>query len=83
MAESKVSFRVNDVVPQLIAYGEQEAAEKLETLDENALHEIGVLAFEHYLVPKTILNKAICLGVIEYIEGARRELRRKRRVFKK
>lgn len=83
MVESKVTFRVQDIVPQLVAYGEQEASEKLETFSDDALHEIGVLAFRYYLVPKTILNKAICLGVVEYIEGSPRELKRKRRVFNK
>jgi hypothetical protein len=83
MAESVVKFRKQDIVPQLIAYGEDEAAEKLKSLDEKAVHRIGVLAFKHYLVPKTILNKAICLGVIEYLEGKSRELKRKRRIYSK
>ena len=81
MAESSVNFCAQDIVPQLIAYGEQEAADKLSNLDEAAIYKIGVLAFKHYLAPKTILYKAICLGVIEYLEGAPRELKRKRRVF--
>lgn len=81
--ESKVTFRTIDIVPQLIAYGEPEAAEKLMQLDESALLKIGVIAFENYLVPKTILNKAICLAVVEFFEGSKRELRRKRRIFPK
>jgi hypothetical protein len=81
--ESKVTFRPVDIAPQLIAYGEPDAAEKLMQLDDSSLHKIGVLAFNNYLVPKTILNKAICLAVIEYLEGTKRELRRKKRVFPK
>ncbi|PIA66083.1 hypothetical protein [Pseudomonas sediminis] len=81
--ESKVTFRPVDIAPQLIAYGEPEAAEKLMQLDDCSLHKIGVLAFNNYLVPKTILNKAICLAVIEHLEGTKRELRRKKRIFPK
>lgn len=83
MAESVVTFKVKDIVPQLLAYGEDEAAEIVVGLDDKAIHAVGVLAFRHYLAPKTILYKAICLGIVEYIEGAPRELNRKRRVFKK
>lgn len=79
----QITFRVKDIVPQLMAYGEEEAAEKLEVLSEDDLLKVGELAFNHYLVPKTILDKAICLGVIEHLEGCARELRRKRRIFKK
>jgi len=79
----QVTFKVKDIVPQLIAYGEEEAAEKLVTFSKDDLLKVGELAFNHYLVPKTILNKAICLGVIEHLEGCARELKRKRRVFKK
>ncbi|GGJ98206.1 hypothetical protein GCM10009304_25180 [Pseudomonas matsuisoli] len=81
--ESKVTFRLADIAPQLIAYGEPEAAEKLMQLDDCSLHKIGVLAFDNYLVPKTILYKAVCLAVVEYLEGTKRELRRKKRVFPK
>lgn len=81
--ESKVTFRPVDIAPQLIAYGEPEAAEKLMQLDESSLHKIGVLAFDNYLVPKTILYKAVCLAVVEHLEGTKRELRRKKRVFPK
>lgn len=81
--ESKVTFRPIDIAPQLVAYGESEAAEKLMQLDESSLHKIGVIAFDNYLVPKTILYKAVCLAVIEHLEGTKRELRRKKRVFPK
>ncbi|KJU77946.1 hypothetical protein OF113_18230 [Ectopseudomonas chengduensis] len=81
--ESKVNFRPVDIAPQLIAYGEPEAAEKLVQLDDCSLDKIGVLAFDNYLVPKTILYKAICLAVVEYLEGSKRELSRKKRVFQK
>ncbi len=83
MAMSHVSFRVQGIVPQLRAYGEEWAVEKLLAVNEDDLFKIGELAFVHYLVPKTILDKAICLGVVEYFEGSSRPLRRKRRVFQK
>ncbi|MNM36929.1 hypothetical protein D3C81_476500 [compost metagenome] len=81
--ESKVTFRIKDIVPQLIAYGESEAAKHMIDLDEQSLHRIGVIAFRNHLIPKTTLDKAICLAVIEHLEGSKRELCRKRRVFHK
>jgi hypothetical protein len=80
MQRSKVSFRIQDAVQQLLAYGEPEAAKKLPTLSESEIEKIGELAYRHYLIPKTILNKAICLGTVEFLEGEARPLNRKRRV---
>lgn len=83
-ARSKVHFKPGDLVRELEAYGEQEAAEKLQELDEQAIAAIGVLASRHYSGPDNpILDKAICLGVVEFLEEKARPLRRKRRAYPK
>ena len=83
-SRSKVHFKPGDLVRELMAYGEPEAAEKLQGLDEQAIAAIGVLASRHYSGPDNpILDKAICLGVIEFLEERARPLRRRRRVYLK
>ena len=83
-ARSTVHFDPRDLVRELVAYGETDAAEKLLILDQHAIAAIGVLASRHYSAPDNpILDKAICLGVVEFLEGQARPLKRKRRLYPK
>jgi len=83
-ARSTVHFNPGDLVRELLAYGETDAAERLLLLDEQAIAAIGVLASRHYSAPDNpILDKAICLGIVEFLEEQARPLNRKRRVYPK
>ena len=83
-ARSTVHFDPLDLVRELVAYGETDAAEKLLILDQHAIAAIGILASRHYSAPDNpILDKAICLGVVEFLEGQARPLNRKRRLCPK
>ena len=77
--QSKVTFDPKTLVRELIAYGEPEAAATLPTLSSDAIEAIGVRAYSLWV--GMMLDKAICLAVVEYIEGAPRPLRRKRRQY--
>jgi hypothetical protein len=79
--QSLVRFEPKSLVRELIAYGEPEAAEKLMTLEPAAIEAIGIRA--HQLWSEIMLDKAICLAIVEYVEGAPRPLRRKRRTYAK
>jgi hypothetical protein len=81
-ARSTVHFNPSSLVRELIAYGETEAAERLMQLDHQGIAAIGVLASKHYSAPDNpILDKAICLGVVEFLEEQARPLKRKRRLY--
>lgn len=82
---STIVFSPTDMIRELEAYGETEAAEKLIGLSDSQIREIGLLAHAHYSRADDgrgpVLDTAICLGVIEFLEGSPRPLRRKRRVY--
>ena len=83
-ARSTVHFDPRDLVRELLAYGETGAAETLLILDQQAIAAIGVLASRHYSAPDNpILDKAICLGIVEFLEEQARPLKRKRRLYPK
>jgi len=83
-ARSTVHFNPRDLVRELEAYGETEAAAKLLLLDQQAIAAVGVLASRHYAGPDNpILDKAICLGLVEFLEEHARPLKRKRRIYPK
>jgi hypothetical protein len=83
-ARSSVIFKPEDLVRELVAYGEVEAADVLIRLDQQAIDAIGVLASRHYSADsRPILDKSICLGIVEFIEGRARPLKRKRRMYPK
>jgi hypothetical protein len=67
-----------------VAFGEVDAAEKLLQLDAQSIAAIGVLASRHYSAPdRPFLDKAICRGIVEFLEGRARPLRRSRRKYPK
>jgi hypothetical protein len=83
-ARSTVNFNPRDLARELAAYGEADAAEKLLQLDEREIAAIGVLASRHYSAPdRPMLDKAICLGIVEFLEERARPLRRNRRLYAK
>ncbi len=83
-ARSTVNFNPHDLVKELVAYGETDAADMLLQLDQQGIAAIGVLASKHYSAPdRPILDKAICLGIVEFLEERARPLKRKRRLYPK
>ncbi len=83
-ARSTVNFDPGDLVRELVAFGEVDAADKLLQLDAQSIAAIGVLASRHYSAPdRPFLDKAICRGIVEFLEGRARPLRRSRRKYPK
>ncbi len=81
-ARSTVTFEPRDLVKELVAFGETEAAQRLMQLDAQAIAAIGVLASRHYSADdRPFLDKAICRGIVEFLEGQARPLRRTRRKY--
>jgi len=84
---SSILFEPQSIVKELIAYGEPEAANRLLLLTSESLQVIGRRAheisceFEGGHGPMIVT--AICLAVVEHVEGKRRPLRRKRRRYPK
>ena len=80
---SSILFEPRSIAEELIAYGEPEAADRLLSLTSESLQVIGGRAqeisceFEGEHGPMIVT--AICLAVVEHVEGKRRPLRRKRR----
>jgi hypothetical protein len=86
-AGNTVAFNPEKIVPELIAYGEPEAAAKLVQLSAQELQVIGRRAHELWSdftgERGPMLDKAICLAVVERVEGQPRDLKRKRRQYPK
>nr|WP_321329375.1 hypothetical protein [Alcaligenes faecalis] len=83
-ARSWVTFSPDSLLPELLAFGEVEVANRFTQLDAQAIAAIGVLASRHYSSPdRPFLDKAICMGIVEFIEGQPRPLKRKRRIYPK
>ena len=73
---------------QLRAYGEDAVAAKLSSISDEDCARIGKRAFDYACMPTTkksgggmLLDKALALAAVEVIEGAPRELRRRRRAY--
>jgi hypothetical protein len=82
-ARTTVSFQPASMVRELMAYGEFEAAEQIMQLDSQAIAAIGVLASQHYSTPSSpMLDTAICMGVVEFLEEKSRPLKRRRRSYR-
>ena len=82
-ARTFVTFDPRDMVRELRAYGEDEAAERIRFLDAESIRAIGVLASRQKILDNPMLDTKICLGVVEFLEGKPRPLRRKRRFYPK
>ena len=85
--ENAVAFEPKDMVRELEAYGEGDVAAKLKQLGPKDIHRIGVRAHEIYSdfdgERGPMLDTAICLAIVEHIEGKPRPLKRKKRVYPK
>jgi hypothetical protein len=71
-----------NMIEDLKDYGEDDVAAKISGLSEPDLARIGEIAFEHALTGM-LLAKAVALAAVEVVEGGPRELKRKRRRFRK
>lgn len=62
----------------LLAYGENDLAKRIDHLSDDDLNKIGELA-ARYIGQGGYISKHIALGAIEFIEGKQREPKRKKR----
>ena len=62
----------------LLAYGENDLAKQIDHLTDDDLDKIGELASK-YIGQGGYISKHITLGAIEFIEGKKREPKRKKR----
>lgn len=68
----------HSIKQDLLAYGENELAKQVDKLSDTDLNRIGELA-SSYIGQGGFISKHIALGAIEYIEGKKREPKRKKR----
>src|SRR5713101_4092298 len=73
-----LTLRRQDLAANLAAYGESEAAARIEQLTADEYRLIGEIGFRHALDGKEWFL-AGCLAAVEVIEGTERPLHRKRR----
>lgn len=78
-----IAFDPRDLVRELIAYGEPEAARMMGNLSDQQHLAISALALKILLRESCTIDKAICLAAVENNDGMPRPLRRKRRVYPK
>jgi hypothetical protein len=68
----------HSIKQDLIAYGENDLAKQIDQLSDDDLNIIGELAAK-YIGQGGYISKHIALGAIEFIEGVKREPKRKKR----
>jgi hypothetical protein len=70
----------DELARNLMAYGEQAASERVAGMSQDEFKRVAEIGFRHALTGM-MLMKAGCLAAIEVLEGAPRDLKRKRRVW--
>jgi len=68
----------HSIKQDLLAYGENDLAKQIDHLSDDDLNRIGELAAS-YIGQGGYISKHIALGAIEFIEGKKREPKRKKR----
>jgi hypothetical protein len=68
----------HSIKQDLLAYGENDIAKQIDHLSDDDLNRIGELAAK-YIGQGGYISKHIALGAIEFIEGKKRETKRKKR----
>jgi len=68
------------LIADLKTYGEDAVAKKIRGLSKREYDRLADIAFHHSLTGM-LLSKALALAAVEVVEGAPRELKRKRRAF--
>lgn len=68
----------HSIKQDLLAYGENDLAKQIDHLSDDDLNQIGVLAAK-YIGQGGYISKQIALGAIEFLEGVKRETKRKKR----
>jgi len=68
----------HSIKQDLLAYGENDLAKQIDQLSDDDLNTIGELAAK-YIGQGGYISKHIALGAIEFIEGVKREPKRKKR----
>jgi hypothetical protein len=70
------------LIEDLKAYGEDSVAKKIRGLSKGEYDRLSEIAFTHSL-SGMLLAKALALAAVEVVEGAPRELMRRRRILPK
>ncbi|MCA9623171.1 MAG: hypothetical protein KC731_29330 [Myxococcales bacterium] len=70
------------LVEDLKTYGEDQVATKIRGLSKRDYERLSEIAFTHALTGM-LVAKALALAAVEVVEGAPRDLARKRRIFPK
>lgn len=68
----------HSIKQDLLTYGENDLAKQIDQLSDDDLNRIGELAAK-YIGLGRYISKHITLGAIEFIEGKKREPKRKKR----
>ena len=68
----------HSIKQDLLAYGENDLAKQIDQLSDDDLNRIGELAAK-YIGQGGYISKHIALGAIEFIEGKKRETKKKKR----
>lgn len=78
---SGIAFDLHCLAPELRAFGEDQAAKWLVTIDDKTHAKVSRLALKNILAERMFVDKAICLAAVQVFEGSGRPLRRKRRFY--
>ncbi len=84
---SRIQSSRSHIERDLRAYGEDAVAARISSISDEDFARIGERAFAYACMPTAkksggmLLARALALAAIEIIEGAPRELHRKRRVY--
>ena len=76
-----VKLTRNNLVSDLKSYGEDVLSMKVENISDDDLNKIQMLAFDYMIKMPIGTAKASALAAVEVMEGAARELKRKRRIL--
>jgi hypothetical protein len=80
---SFISTTRPDLASDLRAYGEDLIADRIDGLGDDQMKRIGELAARYIARGARNLSHALSLAAVEVVEGAPRELKRKRRILGK
>jgi len=78
MGQAIIEFKKDYLKIILLSYGENELANKVDTLMDNEIKAIGELAVK-YVAQFRLIDQTIACGAIEFMEGSYRPLKRKKR----
>ena len=81
MNKVQITFEKSLLKTILLSYGENELADKVDSLTEADILSIGYLA-PKYIAQCNLVHQTIACGAVEFFEKASRSLKRKKRIMK-